>query len=71
MGRYIVERRPATADRAECFAVIDTATETERGRYPDAAAAAEQCAHLNHHPGMAVGAPITPDTPPWSPLDND
>jgi len=62
MSRYIIE------PRADKFVIIDTKNDNKvHSTHPDAAAAGVQLVHLNA--GMKVGAPITPDVPPWSPLD--
>jgi hypothetical protein len=53
----------------ERFVVIDTDTNQRVGIYhDDRAAAVAQAAHLNRHPGSAVGLPVTPDKSPWTPL---
>jgi hypothetical protein len=67
MNRYTVHPMPAPDTR---FFILDTDTDKQVGIYHDRAAAAEQAAHYNRHSGSAVGAPITPDKPPYSPLDD-
>jgi hypothetical protein len=64
MSRYTIK------PQGEHFVIIDTTNNNKvHSTYPDAAAAGAQVAHLNSHPGMKVGAPITPDTKPWNPIE--